>query len=486
MSLTQESELLRLRKEKLNYWKSQAIDPFGGPYPDTQPIETIITSFVENLSVRIAGRILSIRDMGKSFFAHIQDQSAKMQIYANPQSVGQEAFQQLKHLDLGDIIGVAGECFLTKTKEKTVRVKSWQLLAKSLRPLPSKWHGLHDVEARYRQRYLDLIMNPEVKKVFFNRSQIIKEIRHFLHQKGFIEVETPMMQTVAGGAAANPFKTFHEALGIPLYLRIAPELYLKRLLVGGFEKVFELNRNFRNEGISRKHNPEFTMLEAYCAYGDYRSMAQLLEELIVHVAQRVFGTLQFPASKHLGENKIVDLTPPWPQKPFREVLSEAIGKDWFTLDEAEKRKVAEEFEIEVKEEYTESDIAKHLFEKLVEARTIGPLFVTELPADLVPLARQNKVKPEFVDVFELIVNGQELAPGYSELNDPIVQRERLEKQVGEEKQKIDEEFLLALEYGMPPAGGIGMGIDRLTMLFTGQESIRDVILFPLLRPKEEK
>ncbi|TFE66601.1 lysine--tRNA ligase [Methylacidiphilum sp. Yel] len=486
MSLTQESELLRLRKEKLNYWKSQAIDPFGGPYPDTQPIEAIITTFVENVSVRIAGRILSIRDMGKSFFAHLQDQSAKMQIYANPQSVGQEAFNQLKHLDIGDIIGVEGECFLTKTKEKTVRVKSWQLLSKSLRPLPSKWHGLHDVEARYRQRYLDLIMNPEVKKVFFNRSQIIKEIRHFLHQKGFIEVETPMMQTLAGGAAANPFKTFHEALGIPLYLRIAPELYLKRLLVGGFEKVFELNRNFRNEGISRKHNPEFTMLEAYCAYGDYRSMAKLLEELIVHVAQCVFGTLQFPVSKHLAENKMVDLTPPWPQKPFREVLSEAIGKDWFALDEAEKRKVAMEFEIEAKEEFTESDIARHLFEKLVEARTIGPLFVTELPADLVPLAKQNKLKPEFVDVFELIVNGQELAPGYSELNDPIVQRERLEKQVGEEKQKIDEEFLLALEYGMPPAGGIGMGIDRLTMLLTGQESIRDVILFPLLRPKEEK
>ncbi|WP_242522618.1 lysine--tRNA ligase [Candidatus Methylacidiphilum infernorum] len=481
-----ESELLKIRREKLDYWKSQGIDPFGHPFFDTQPIECVLEPFKENQSVRIAGRILSIRDMGRSFFAHIQDQGSKMQIYANPQSCGEIAFKQLKHLDIGDIVGVEGSCFFTKTKEKTVRVKSWQLLAKSLRPIPSQWYGLLDVEARYRQRYLDLIMNPEVKRVFLQRSQIIKEIREFLHNKGFIEVETPMMQTVAGGAAANPFKTFHEALGIPLYLRIAPELYLKRLLVGGFEKIFELNRNFRNEGISRKHNPEFTMLEAYWAYGDWQSMAKLLEEMIVAVAQKVFGTLQFPASKQFGEAKTIDLTPPWPRRPFKEVLCEAIGEDWFSLSGEEKIKVAARFEIEIKEGFTETDLCRHLFEKQVEAKTMGPLFVTELPTEFVPLAKQKKEDPRFVEVFELIVNGQELAPGYSELNDPIVQRERLEKQAGEEKQKIDEEFLLALEYGMPPAGGIGLGIDRLTMLLSGQESIRDVILFPLLRPKKEQ
>ncbi|QSR88805.1 lysine--tRNA ligase [Methylacidiphilum caldifontis] len=484
-STNPESELLRLRREKLNYWKSQGIDPFGQPFFDTRPIEHIVAQFIENQEVRIAGRILSIRDMGKSFFAHVQDQSSKIQIYANPQSCGELAFNQLKQLDIGDILGVEGSCFFTKTKEKTIRIKSWQLLVKSLRPLPSKWHGLHDVEARYRQRYLDLIMNPDVKKIFLYRSQIVKEIRNFLHQKGFIEVETPMMQTIAGGAAANPFKTFHEALGISLYLRIAPELYLKRLLVGGLEKIFELNRNFRNEGISRKHNPEFTMLEAYQAYGDFQSMANLLEEMISTVAEKVLGTLKFPASKHLGEGQVIDLTPPWPRKPFREVLQEAIGEDWFKLNSEGKRRLAEHYEVEIKEGFTESDICRHLFEKQVEAKTVGPLFVTEFPTDFVPLAKQKKEDPQFVDVFELIVNGQELAPGYSELNDPLVQRSRLEKQAGEEKQKIDEEFLLALEYGMPPAGGIGLGIDRLTMLLTAQESIRDVILFPLLRPKEE-
>ncbi|CAB4244176.1 Lysine--tRNA ligase [Methylacidimicrobium sp. AP8] len=475
------SELLRLRREKLAAWRSRGVDPFGHAFPGTQPIEKILEDFTEGREARLAGRLLSIREMGKSIFAHVQDANSKIQVYANVQSVG-ERFADLKLLDLGDIVGIDGECFRTKTGEKTVRIRSFVLLSKSLRPLPSKWHGLHDVEARYRQRYLDLIMNPEVREVFRKRIRIVREIRRFLEERGFLEVETPMMQPVPGGAAATPFSTFHEALGIPLYLRIAPELYLKRLLVGGFEKIFELNRNFRNEGISRKHNPEFTMLEAYWAYADYSRMAELLESLICHLARTVCGTLRLPSPG--GGFPPIDLTPPWPRKRFADCLREATGTDWFALSPGERRKRAGALGVELHPEAEDIDVTRHTFEKLVEARTAGPLFVTHLPTELVPLARQNRDDASVVDVFELIIGGQEIAPGYSELNDPIVQRERLEHQAGQERQKIDEEFLTAIEYGMPPAGGIGMGIDRLTMLMAGKDSIREVILFPLLRPKE--
>ncbi|QSR85518.1 lysine--tRNA ligase [Methylacidimicrobium sp. B4] len=482
MSANEEaSELLRLRREKLSAWRSRGVDPFGSAFPGTRAIADILADFAEAREARLAGRLLSIREMGKSVFAHVQDATGKMQIYANLQSLG-ERFADLKLLDLGDIVGVEGECFQTKTGEKTVRIRSLTLLSKSLRPLPSQWHGLQDVEARYRQRYLDLIANPEVREIFGKRIRIIREIRRFLEERGFLEVETPMMQPIPGGAAATPFATFHEALGIPLYLRIAPELYLKRLLVGGFERIFELNRNFRNEGISRKHNPEFTMLEAYWAYADFPQMAELLESLVCHLAQTVCGGLHLSAPG--GAFPSIDLSPPWPRKRFADCLREATGKDWFALCAEERRRLAETLGVELLPDAEEIDVTRHTFEKLVEARTAGPLFVTHLPTELVPLARQNRDDASVVDVFELIIGGQEVAPGYSELNDPIVQRERLEHQAGEERQKLDEEFLTALEYGMPPAGGIGMGIDRLVMLLTGSESIRDVIFFPLLRPRE--
>ncbi|MGD9895756.1 MAG: lysine--tRNA ligase [Candidatus Methylacidiphilaceae bacterium] len=474
-------DLLRLRREKLAAWRARGVDPFGAAFPGTMSVAELLSVFAEGKQAKLAGRLLSIREMGKSVFAHIQDSSGKMQIYANLQSLG-DRFADLKLLDLGDIVGVEGECFQTKTGEKTLRVLHCTLLSKSLRPLPSKWHGLHDVEARYRQRYLDLIANPEVREIFHKRIRIVREIRRFLEERGFLEVETPMMQPIPGGAAAMPFSTFHEALGIPLYLRIAPELYLKRLLVGGFERIFELNRNFRNEGLSRKHNPEFTMLEAYWAYADFSQMAELLESLICHLAEVVRGgfhlsspALAFPS---------IDLSPPWPRKRFDQCLQEATGKDWFSLAPEERRNLAEGLGVELLPNAEEIDVTRHTFEKLVEARTAGPLFVTHLPTQMVPLARQSREDSSVVDVFELIIGGQEIAPGYSELNDPIAQRGRLEHQAGEEQQKVDEEFLLALEYGMPPAGGIGLGIDRLAMLLTGSESIRDVIFFPLLRPKE--
>ncbi len=360
------------------------------------------------------------------------------------------------------------------------------LLAKALRPLPEKWHGLHDIEARYRQRYLDLITNEGSRSIFEKRIAIVSETRRFFEQCGFLEVETPALQTVAGGAAAQPFSTHHKALGLDLYLRIAPELYLKRLLVGGFNKVFEISRNFRNEGISRKHNPEFTMLEAYWAYADFEKMANLVEELICHLAQVICGSLQIEHRD--AEGKIVrtiNLKRPWRHARYVDLVCEVAGKDWFELSSEQCRKRATgDFKLEVLPQLADFEVTHHVFEKLIEEKTIDPLFVTHCPKELVPLAKQNTSDNSLVDVFELIINGVEIAPGYSELNDPLLQRQRLLEQAGEETQKIDEEFLLALEYGMPPAGGVGIGIDRLTMLLTGAESIRDVILFPLLRPKK--
>jgi lysyl-tRNA synthetase class 2 len=471
------SELLRLRREKLDVWRQSGVAPFGQAYPGTASAGAIIADYQEDRPARVAGRLIAIREMGKSIFAHIQDQSGRLQIYLQKTTLG-EAFDSFKKLDLGDYIGAEGTMFTTKSGEKTLRVASFQLLSKALRPLPSQWHGLADVEQRYRQRYLDLIVNEEVRRVFQQRVQIVREIRRFLEERGFWEVETPMMQAVAGGAAAQPFVTHHQALGLELYLRIAPELYLKRLLVGGWDKVFEINRNFRNEGISRKHNPEFTMLEAYWACADFEMMAELVEELITTVAQKVLGTLQVGPAE-----STIDLTRPWPRKRYRDCITEAAGPDWFTLTPAARRERAQTLGVEILPSLVDYEVTNQVFEKLVEAKQKNPLFVTHLPQELVPLAKQNTDDPTVVDVFELIINGQEIAPGYSELNDPLVQRSRLEAQVGEEKQKLDEDFLLALEHGMPPAGGIGVGIDRLVMLLTGAESIRDVILFPLLKPK---
>ena len=482
-----ESELLALRRARLDTWRGLGIDPFGGAFPGTETCAEVIANYADERRVRVAGRLISKREMGKNVFAHIQDESGKLQVYAQVQGLG-DKFAFWKLLDLGDFIGGEGTLFTTKTGEKTVRLSDLRILSKSLRPIPSQWYGLADVEQRYRQRHVDLIVSDEARRVLLLRSRIVREVRRFFEERGFIEVETPMMQTVAGGAAARPFITRHQALGIDLFLRIAPELYLKRLLVGGFTKIFEINRNFRNEGISRRHNPEFTMLEAYWAHADFEMMAVLVEELITTVAQKSVGTLQVggrPASEDGAVPALppIDLTSPWPRRRYRDLVEAAAGSDWFAVTPEERRARCAALGVEIAPTMEDFEVTNQVFEKLVEAKTRNPLFVTHLPKELVPLARQNAEDPSVVDVFELIIGGQEIAPGYSELNNPLVQRERLEAQAGEEKQNLDEDFLAALEYGMPPAGGIGLGIDRLVMTLTGAESIRDVILFPLLKPK---
>jgi lysyl-tRNA synthetase class 2 len=482
-----ESELLALRRARLETWRGQGIDPFGSSFPGTETCRQVVENYADERPVRVAGRLISKREMGKNVFAHIQDETGKLQVYAQVQGLG-DKFAYWKQLDLGDFIGGEGTLFTTKTGEKTVRLHDLRLLGKSLRPIPSQWYGLSDIEQRYRQRYVDLIVSEDSRRVLLLRSQIVREVRRFFEDKAFIEVETPMMQTIAGGAAARPFVTKHNALGIDLFLRIAPELYLKRLLVGGFTRVFEINRNFRNEGISRRHNPEFTMLEAYWAYADFEQMAQLVEEMITSVAQKVMGTLQVggrPASEDGTVPAVtpIDLTPPWPRLRYRDLVKKAGGEDWFTITHEERRARCQALGVEISPGMEDFEVTNQVFEKLVEAKTRDPVFITHLPKELVPLARQNADDPSLVDVFELIMGGIEVAPGYTELNDPLIQRERLEAQAGEEKQNIDEDFLTALEYGMPPAGGIGVGIDRLVLLLTGADSVRDVILFPLLKPR---
>jgi lysyl-tRNA synthetase class 2 len=423
--------------------------------------------------------------MGKSHFLDLRDATGRIQIYVQAKELGAGAMETFGLLDLGDFIGVEGTCFLTKTGEPTLKVHRFEVLAKALRPLPEKWHGLTDVEARYRQRYLDLVTNGRSREVFAKRIAIMRETRRFMESRGFVEVETPMLQTIAGGAAAEPFRTYHKALGIDLYLRIAPELYLKRLLVGGFNKVFEINRNFRNEGISRRHNPEFTMLEAYWAYANFEKMAELVEDLICHLAENVIGSLVVEHRDSEGNvTRTLNLERPWRRARYRDLVTAAAGEDWFRLTSEGRRSRARELGVEISPQMADYEVTQHVFEKLVEEKTFDPLFVTHCPKELVPLARQNLEDDSLVDVFELIINGQEIAPGYTELNDPFVQRRRLLEQAGEEIQKLDEDFLLALEHGMPPAGGVGIGMDRLTMLLTGAESIRDVILFPLLKPKQ--
>ena len=485
-SMDEENELIALRRKKLDALRAKGVEPFGSGFEVTGSIAEVREKFKEGETLRAAGRITAHRDMGKSHFLDLRDATGRIQIYIHAKEVGAELIDLFRLLDLGDFIGVEGTCFVTKSGEPTLKVHKFQLLAKALRPLPEKWHGLQDIEARYRQRYLDLLTNERSREVFEKRIAIVRETRRFFEDRGFLEVETPILQTIPGGAAAEPFKTHHKALGIDLYMRIALELYLKRLLVGGFYKVFEINRNFRNEGISRKHNPEFTMLEAYWAYADFEKMANLTEELICHLAEKICGSLTIEHRD--AEEKIVraiNLKRPWRRARYHDVVREAAGKDWFELSPVQRRdRATKEFKLEILPQLADFEVTHHLFEKLVEEKTIDPLFVTHCPKELVPLAKQNRADNSLVDVFELIINGAEIAPGYSELNDPLLQRQRLIEQAGEERQKIDEEFLLALEHGMPPAGGIGIGIDRLAMLLTGAESIRDVILFPLLRPKK--
>jgi lysyl-tRNA synthetase, class II len=484
--MDEENELIALRRKKLDALRAKGIEPFGGGFEVTGSIAEVREKFKDGETLRAAGRITAHRDMGKSHFLDLRDATERIQIYIHAKEVGVELIDLFRLLDLGDFIGVEGTCFVTKSGEPTLKVRTFQLLAKALRPLPEKWHGLQDIEARYRQRYLDLLTNEHSRAVFEKRIAIVRETRRFFEDRGFLEVETPILQTIPGGAAAEPFRTHHKALGIDLYLRIALELYLKRLLVGGLNKVFEINRNFRNEGISRKHNPEFTMLEAYWAYADFEKMANLTEELICYLAEKICGSLTIEHRD--SEEKVVrtiNLKRPWRRARYHDLVREVAGKDWFELSREQRRdRATNEFNLEILPQLADFEVTQHVFEKLIEEKTIDPLFVTHCPKELVPLAKQNTADDSLVDVFELIINGAEIAPGYSELNDPLVQRQRLLEQAGEERQKIDEEFLLALEHGMPPAGGVGIGIDRLAMLLTGADSIRDVILFPLLRPKK--
>ncbi|MDQ2825007.1 MAG: lysine--tRNA ligase [Verrucomicrobiota bacterium] len=480
-----ENDLIAQRRQKMEALRAQGVEPFGAAFETSGDIADVRGKFKEGETCRIAGRITAHRNMGKSHFVDLHDATGRIQIYIHAKEVGQQLVDLFQLLDLGDFLGVEGECFLTKTGEPTLKVRKFEVLAKTLRPLPEKWHGLQDVETRYRQRYLDLLTNEQSRAIFVKRIQMLREMRRFLEDRGFVEVETPMLQAVAGGAAAQPFQTHHKALNLDLFLRIAPELYLKRLLVGGFNKVFELNRNFRNEGISRKHNPEFTMLEAYWAYADFEKMANLVEELICHLAEKICGSLQVEHRDVDGKViRTINLKRPWRRTRYVDLVREVAGKDWFDLSSEKRRERAiRELGIEILPQLADFEVTQHVFEKLVEEKSFDPLFVTHCPKELVPLAKQNRDDDTLVDVYELIINGVEISPGYTELNDPDVQRRRLLEQVGEETQKIDEEFLLALEHGMPPAGGFGLGIDRLAMMLTGAESIRDVILFPLLRPK---
>jgi lysyl-tRNA synthetase class 2 len=497
--MDEENDLIAQRREKLEKLRARGVAPFGAAFETSGTIAQVREKFAEGETVRAAGRITAHRNMGKSHFVDLRDSTGRIQVYIHAKEVGADTIETFELLDIGDFIGVEGECFVTKTGEPTLKVRSLSVLGKSLRPLPEKWHGLQDVEARYRQRYLDLLTNEKSRNIFEKRIAIVREIRRFMEEKGFLEVETPMLQAVAGGAAAEPFRTHHKALGLDLYLRIAPELYLKRLLVGGFNKVFELNRNFRNEGISRKHNPEFTMLEGYWAYADFEKIADLVEELICHLAIRLEGAA--PSAPENGARqrvplqvehrdadgnvtRTINLTRPWRRARYRDLIRE-IDPQWFDYTDVKRRERARELGVEINPRMADYEVTQQVFEKLVEEKTFDPLFVTHCPKELVPLAKQNPQDDSLVDVYELIINGQELSPGYSELNDPMIQRQRLLEQAGEETQKIDEEFLLALEHGMPSAGGFGLGIDRLTMLLTGAESIRDVILFPLLKPKRE-
>ncbi len=593
------NSLIEQRKAKLKSLEAKGIFPFQNKFtPDTE-CHTARSGFEsgalpEGTKVSVAGRITAHRDMGKSMFIDVRDQSGRIQCYAQKNTLGDEQFAIFTHLDLGDFIGATGTLFRTKTGEPSIKLEAFTILAKSLRPPPAKWHGLEDTEIRYRQRYLDLMANPDVKEVFLKRSAIVHEIRSFFYGRGYVEVETPAMQAIPGGAAAQPFKTFHNALGCEFYLRIALELYHKRLLVGGIDKLFEIGKNFRNEGLSRRHNPEFTMLEAYCAFGDYATMMETVESLITTVAQKVLGTLviehnpkaevasainaAIQATKqlageafqeHIKKNKpelsgslnektsaslialkscdeslasqpahivaaetlqvvrqimeslgddmlktipsrdiealageiggafaavqanlercvtpkVIDLTPKWRRAKYNDLVKEKAGADWFTVSAADRRQRAHDMGAEIGKEFEDFEVTNAVFSKFIEPTLIQPTFVTHLPKELVPLAKLSPDDPTTVEVFECCINGQEISPGYTEQNDPIAQRMTLEHQAGGEQQKLDEDFLVALEHGMPPAGGIGIGIDRLCMMLLGQESIRDVILFPQLKPK---
>lgn len=493
MQETPLSELIQQRIKKLENLRNMGIEPYDGVFEPQHSTYEIFKNFgnldkdqlEQNIiNTSVAGRVILLRDFGKAVFAHLQDSKGRIQIYLRKDLLG-ENFQLIKNIDIGDIIGVEGRLFRTKTNELTIEVKNFVFLSKSLRPLPEKWHGLKDIEARYRQRYVDLIVNPSVKETFVKRQQIIRYLREFLENEGFLEVETPMMHTIAGGARAKPFRTYHEALDMELYLRIAPELFLKRLLVGGFERVFEIGKNFRNEGISTKHNPEFTMIEFYVAYKDYNWLMDFTEKLLCYVVEKVCGDLKIK----YGDD-IIDFTPPYKRISMYDALKEKGVPEEIFKNQEKATQWAKERGIELPKEASLPKILDEIFKETVEPFLIQPTFITDYPVELSPLAKRKKYNPELVERFELFIAGREIANAFSELNDPIDQKERFLKQLeerlkgDEEVPEMDEDFIRALEIGMPPAAGEGIGIDRLVMLLTDNQSIRDVILFPLLRPEK--
>lgn len=491
-SMTEENQTLAQRKEKAESLASLGVNLYSNEFKPGNTAAELLPKG-ENLAPQekeageafysIAGRVMAMRKFGKAAFCTVADKTGRIQLYIKKDIVGENVFETFKKWDIGDIVGVEGILFKTKVGELSIQARKIVMISKSLRPLPDKWHGLSDVETRYRQRYVDLIVTPESRDTFQKRVEIIKLVREFLINHDYMEVETPMMQPIPGGATAKPFQTYHNALNMQLYLRIAPELYLKRLLVGGFERVFEINRNFRNEGLSTRHNPEFTMLEFYQAYATYEDLIELTEEMISSICEKIHGTMQITY-----QDTEVDLTPPWRKLTMDEALIEVAGIDGDLLkDDAEVMALARKNGIELDEHAGPGKAKTELFELLVEEKLVNPTFITSYPTEVSPLARRNEKNPEVTDRFELFITGRELANGFSELNDPIDQLRRFEKQIedrGDDEEihpELDKDFIRALEYGMPSAAGEGIGIDRLVMLLTDAPSIRDVILFPHLK-----
>lgn len=492
MAHEEQNELLKVRYEKLQTLQDKGIDPFGKKYVRTHQAREIEEQYQalskeelaeKQVKVSIAGRLMTKRKQGKASFAHLQDGSGQIQIYVRLDQVGSDQYETFSIADIGDFLGIEGIVFKTNRGELSVKAQKVTFLSKSLRPLPEKYHGLKDVELRYRKRYLDLIMNPEVKKTFVTRSLIMRYIRNYLDERGYLEVETPSMHTIAGGAAARPFVTYHNALDMNLYMRIALELPLKRLIIGNIEKVYEIGRCYRNEGVSTRHNPEFTMLELYEAYGDFQDIMDLTEDLISHVCQKVHGT-----TKITYQGQEIDLSPGWARRSMVDLIHEQVGVDFSQqITDEEAHKLAKEHGVEVTENMTFGHIVNEFFEQKVEHLLIQPTFVYGHPLAISPLAKKNPEDPRFSDRFELFIVGREHANAFTELNDPIDQRERFEAQIAERNQgneeahPMDEGFIEAMEYGMPPTGGLGIGLDRLVMLLTDSPSIRDVLLFPHMR-----
>ena len=482
------NQLMQIRRDKLAKLKEEGNDPFEiTKFNRTHTSKQIVENYdeLEGKDVTIAGRLMAKRIMGKASFCHIQDGDGKIQSYVSINELGEESYKHFKEDDIGDIIGITGFVFKTKTGEISIHAKEVTLLSKSLRPLPEKFHGLKDTDLRYRQRYVDLIMNPEVKDTFLKRIQILQEVKNILNEKGYLEVETPILNTIAGGAAARPFITHHNTLDMDMYLRIANELYLKRLIVGGFDKVYEMGRMFRNEGMDIKHNPEFTNIELYSAYEDYNDMMDITEEIISKVALKVLGT-----TKITYQGTEIDLTPAWKRISMIDAIKEVTGVDFNTIEtDEEAKKVAEELHVELDElKLTRGEIINQVFEAKVEETLIQPTFIYDYPVEVSPLTKRKPSDPRLTERFEVFIGAREYGNAYSELNDPIDQYERFKKQMeardagDEEANMMDEDFVTALEYGMPPTGGLGIGIDRLVMLLTDSASIRDVLLFPTMKP----